>query len=204
MSEAEGTVPPEQPRETSEASKFAAQLEREFDKESDRACIIVAATMIDGALENLLRARLTPSASPQDSLLEGANAPISTLSARIDLAHRIGLLSAKFARDLHLVRRIRNDFAHNLNGCSFSDSGVQSRVMELKVSSGMAGRDPKFRSTFPSGTKGDCLFEVSWRLWYLHWLCGVIKGMGEAPLEFGYIYPVPPSKPVKTEPESSA
>ncbi|MHB1142755.1 MAG: MltR family transcriptional regulator [Sulfuricaulis sp.] len=111
-------------------------LVREFQGESDRACVILSATLLDTALEALLRARLVPNATSTDSLLDGSNAPLASFSARIDMAYRLGLISAQFARDLHIIRRIRNDFAHNISGCTFEDTSVRDRVMALSQSSG--------------------------------------------------------------------
>ena len=45
------------------------------------------------------------------SLFEG-NGPFSTLSSKIDVAYALGLLSSEERRELHLLRKIRNEFAH--------------------------------------------------------------------------------------------
>src|SRR5688572_7702181 len=82
--------------------------------ESDRAAVIISAAMLEDALETMLRSRLVPVAAQSDSLFDGAYAPISTFSAKIDVAFRFGLISGLFAKSLHLVRRVRNDFAHNV------------------------------------------------------------------------------------------
>jgi hypothetical protein len=91
-------------------------LHAEFAKETDRAAVIVAASMLDELLRSILVAKLVPVSSSTDELFDGANAPLGTFSARIEMAYRVGLISVKFSRDLHLVRRIRNDFAHNIHG----------------------------------------------------------------------------------------
>jgi len=115
-------------------------FQTEFGKESDRASVILAAAMLDEALTTLLRGHLVPVAGAADSLLDGAYAPISSFSAKIDLTHRLGLISTPFCRDLHVVRRIRNAFAHNLSGCSFDDSAIRNRVLELERSTRLAER----------------------------------------------------------------
>lgn len=142
-------------------------LRREFEKETDRACAILAVALLDTALETLLRSRLVPVSTGNDSLLDGPYAPIGSFSARIDLAHRIGIVSLQFARDLHLIRRIRNDFVHNISGCTFDDSAVRSRVQELTRSHSYGQRNPETRKAFPVGTKGDFQLTVSWMQWNL-------------------------------------
>ena len=139
----------------------------EFERESDRACVILAAAMLDQSLETLLKARLVPISKPDNDLFNGVYAPLSTFDARIDTTHRIGLISTNLCRDLHIIRKIRNDFAHNITGCSFEDSTVRSRVMELQRSLRLSEREPQVRKRFLKGVKGDFQMVVSWMLWHL-------------------------------------
>src|SRR5437868_9115545 len=87
------------------------RLHAELQAESDRGAVLVAGSMLDVALQQLLVAYFADSGTP-DPLFEGANAPLHSLSAKIDLASRLGFISDGLARDLHVIRRIRNDFAH--------------------------------------------------------------------------------------------
>lgn len=112
-------------------------LHEEFEDESDRACVILAAALLDSALETLLRELLVACSTSEDPLFDSPNAPLASLSTRIEMAYRTGIIDSVFARNLHLVRKIRNDFAHNVSGCTFSDSAVVSRLTELKRSSGL-------------------------------------------------------------------
>ena len=145
-------------------------LNSQFQNESDRACVILAAAMLDNALETLLKGRLAPSASGTDALFDGVNAPFSTFSARIDGCHRLALIDASFARGLHLVRRIRNDFAHNISGCDFADSAVLSRLVELRSAVDFAAVPQELRGTCPPGDRGDFQLIVSLMQWLLHTL----------------------------------
>lgn len=159
---------------------------REFAKESDRACAILSVAMLDRALETILKTRLIPTSSSEDNLLEGAYAPISTFNARIDLVHRLGLISSPLCRDLHIVRKIRNDFAHNIAGCSFEDSSVRSRIIELARSSRVIEQYPEVRKSFPSGYRGDFQMTVSWMLWYLWHLAETVYSIEPAEIEAAY------------------
>jgi len=161
---------------------------REFKKESDRASVILSAAMLDLALESVLKSHLVPTDSPDDSLIGGVYTPISTFNARIDLARRLGLISIKFCRDLHIIRKIRNEFSHNIEGCSFDNSSVRNRVFELMRSSGVAERNPKMRERlFMKGTKGDFEMTISWMLWRLWNLAKEVDTIEPARLEFAYI-----------------
>ena len=142
-------------------------FDEEFLKESDRASVILSATMLDNALETLLRTYLVPIGSQQDNLLEGRYAPIYTFSARIDLAHRIGLISTKLCRDLHMVRRIRNEFSHNVTGCDFNNQSISDRIAELKRSMVISKGFSVARQSLPKGPRGDFQWLISWILFDL-------------------------------------
>jgi DNA-binding MltR family transcriptional regulator len=159
---------------------------REFEKESDRACVILSVAMLERALETLLKAQLAATSSSKDELLEGAYAPISSFNARIDLAHRLGLISARFCRDLHIIRRIRNDFAHDVRRCTFKDASVRARVLELSRSSGLIDKEPETRKRFQRGYRGDFQMIVSWMLYYLWYLSSRVSAMEAASPEPHY------------------
>lgn len=169
------------------ASHWDEVLDREFAKESDRAAVILTGSLFDNALTQLLRISLVASPTSSDDLLDGANAPLSTFSAKINACYRIGLISKQLARDLHLIRSIRNAFAHNVSGCTFDDSSVRSRVLELAKSSGFIERNLKMRKRrFPDGVRGDFLAIASWMLYSINLDIEEAKPMVEAPPEFGY------------------
>jgi hypothetical protein len=92
--------------------KFA----QEFHAESDRAAVILGAAKLDELLRELLEKCFLPKVGDYDELLgdEGGERPLSALSARINAAYRLGLISADFTRSLHRVRKIRNRFAHRV------------------------------------------------------------------------------------------
>lgn len=161
-------------------------FKEEFAKESDRASVILSVAMLDEALATLLRSRLIAVTSADDSLLDGAYAPISSFSARVDLAYRVGLISVQFCRDLHIIRRIRNEFAHNVSGCSFDSATIRSRVIELSRSC-KAIIEGEVRKSFPDGIKGDFQILVSWMLWNLWCNTETVEKIESKSPEFGYL-----------------
>ncbi|MEZ5064312.1 MAG: hypothetical protein R3B81_06225 [bacterium] len=102
----------------------------DFSSESDRAAVILGASRLDLGLRNLLQHVLLPNPSGRDELLDGEG-PLSTFSARIHAAYRLGLITPEFARSLHLVRRIRNEFAHETASSSLDSGAHRDRVREL-------------------------------------------------------------------------
>lgn len=139
----------------------------EFEKESDRAAVILTAAMLEQTLEVLLKASLVPCSSHEDPLFDSAYAPLSAFSAKIEISYRIGLISRLEARILHLVRKIRNEFAHNVTGCSFENASIHSRVVELVRGAGVVAASPHLREGFAHGIKGDFQMTMSWTLWDL-------------------------------------
>jgi hypothetical protein len=100
--------------------------------ETDRGCALMAAAYLDARLEGLLRASFVDS-SVADELLEPAK-PLGSFSSRIDAAFVLGLLGASERRDLHLIRKIRNDFGHNADPITFEFPAIASRCSELTFS----------------------------------------------------------------------
>ena len=162
-------------------------MREQFRTESDRACVILCAALLDQALETILKSRLAPTSTATDELLEGAYAPISTFSARIDISHRLGLISTKLCRDLHIVRKIRNDFAHNISGCSFEDSSVHHRITEHNRSLRLIERNPEVRTSFPEGIRGDFQMMMSWMCWYLSVMPRYVTSIEPSTYEIPYL-----------------
>jgi hypothetical protein len=104
---------------------------RQLANESDRGAVIVSAALLDDALLNMLKQRLCPSLEREDELFERIYAPLGTFAAKIDLAYRVGLINAEFRRILHLMRKLRNDFAHSVHNVDFNEPAVQRRLREL-------------------------------------------------------------------------
>ena len=102
----------------------------EFSKESDRACVILGAARLDILLKQLLSAVLLPSTSSSDELLDG-DSPLGTFSSRIQMSYRLGLLDGEFVRALNLLRRIRNEFAHEASSVSLASASHRDRIKQL-------------------------------------------------------------------------
>lgn len=111
-------------------SEFEAFYE-EFVSDSDRAAVVLGAAKIDDILARILSARLVRPVDEKSDELLNTNSPLGTMSARIDMVFRLGLISKDFRRSLHLIRKIRNTFAHNLEGCSFETPSIKNQTQEL-------------------------------------------------------------------------
>ena len=102
----------------------------EFLKESDRAAVVLGAARLDDLLRQILRKVLVTNSKKDDDLLDPEN-PIGSFGARINLVGRLGLISPSFVRHLHLVRKLRNVFAHESDSISLENSTYIEQVLEI-------------------------------------------------------------------------
>ncbi|MCI5057566.1 MAG: hypothetical protein MRY83_15740 [Flavobacteriales bacterium] len=105
-------------------------LEKEFKSESDRALAILGASAIDHSLGELLERTLIKVSKNQEKLLT-SDGPLSSFSSRIEICYRLGIISIKLRNSLHLIRKIRNDFAHNIVSHKLSGKGTSDKIMTL-------------------------------------------------------------------------
>jgi DNA-binding MltR family transcriptional regulator len=60
-----------------------------------------------------------------------ASGSLGTFSAKIDLAYSLGIYGEKTYRELNMIRKIRNEFAHILGPLNFNSPDVENRCREL-------------------------------------------------------------------------
>jgi hypothetical protein len=121
--------------------QLSAFLE-EFQKETDRAAAVLAVAYIDDRLKELLLSKFVGSQNFVEDLFS-AERPLSSVSAKVSVAYAVGLVSLPVAQDLHLIRRIRNDFAHKVHGLSFRTPEITSRVNEIRILKALQTTDGK-------------------------------------------------------------
>ena len=107
-------------------------LTKEFEGASDRAAAIVGGAFLDEVLSELLQQFLVPDKKSDEKVFEGAG-PLSTFSFRIEMAFRLGLISKRERDTLHTIRSMRNDFAHQLKGISFSSQSIRARCQNIET-----------------------------------------------------------------------
>jgi DNA-binding MltR family transcriptional regulator len=102
-----------------------------LSSESDRACAVLGAALLDAKLEAVFRTRL---GAFQDDLL-GNTQPLGAFGTRIRLACALGWISDDARADLDTIRTIRNDFAHSFDhDLTFTDDSISDRCSNLKTS----------------------------------------------------------------------
>jgi hypothetical protein len=117
-------------RRSFDIQRFVDELDRELTHASDRGLPLVAVAGLERLLELLLSAAVPKSRDP--GALFGANGPLQTVADKTITAHTLGLIPDDEKRELDLLRRVRNQMAHDLD-VSFVTSEVAARCRELEL-----------------------------------------------------------------------
>jgi DNA-binding MltR family transcriptional regulator len=118
-------------------SDFDQDLIDSLNAESNRGIALVAAAILDEALLALLFSTILSTLSDDKhrikirDLLFHEQGPLQTFSAKIDLAYVSGGIEEQERKALHIIRKIRNDFAHTVY-LDFSDQSIQARIGNLR------------------------------------------------------------------------
>ncbi len=104
----------------------------DFNKETERGTALAAAAMLDELLGRVIESFLIPNKGSK-ALLDGFNAPLGTFSSRIASAFALGLVSEVEYRECELIRKVRNEFAHQIK-VSFKTEKVVSLCAQLQLS----------------------------------------------------------------------
>jgi hypothetical protein len=98
--------------------------------ETDRACAVLGAALLDEKLKSLFVRRLRDGSK---KLFQKYGA-LSTFSSRIDMARALSWISEDVQVDLDQIRDIRNDFAHHVDHkLSFANQSIAARCRNLLV-----------------------------------------------------------------------
>jgi len=109
-------------------SELLFRIKAELGKESDRGCALVAAAYLEDELVELLKRFLIKQPDAASKALFDFNGPLGTFSAKIRMAHALGLISTETQKGLDILRKIRNEFAHLHEPVTFQSDAVKQRT----------------------------------------------------------------------------
>jgi DNA-binding MltR family transcriptional regulator len=101
------------------------------------ATAILGAVMVEHEIEILLRARLKKKDDPTWHELLDESGPFRSLHAKITMGHALGIYDEKLRDDLHVVRAIRNAFAHSKKLLTFDNALI---IEELRAANSFNAR----------------------------------------------------------------
>jgi DNA-binding MltR family transcriptional regulator len=122
---------------SAEATQRMMTLIEEINGQTDRGAAIVGAAWLEESISAALESYLHPNPKSWKRLFEG-NGPLGTFSAKIDLSRLLGLTSDIINSDLHILREIRNQFAHQVVHkadqlkLGFSTPYIRDKCLSLK------------------------------------------------------------------------
>lgn len=130
-----------------EALERELALVQELEHQSDRGAAIIGLAWVEEALQAALESFLEDDKTARDRLFRPSG-PLSSLSAKIDLARLLGMITAVIAADLHVLRKIRNDFAHSVlaednSALSFETPYIKDKCIALKCVTHEKLRNPR-------------------------------------------------------------
>jgi len=162
-----------------EAERYFEFLDilREFDKlftfneKDDRNIVIMGASFLEMALMHVLRAFLPEDDKEVEKLFNSSNGALATFSSKISMAYALGLMDKIVKDDLHLIRKIRNEFAHNLV-VTFDDKKIADWCKSLQWH-----KEAMLRQPPPDATIRD-LFQVGVHqvIAHLHGCISIARG----------------------------
>lgn len=107
------------------------ELRRIFRSKSDRpdyAVALLNSSVMDRMLEQLLRIKMV---SKDERLLKdlfSERGPMGNLNSKIQMATALGLIEARAAEEMNMIRIVRNAFAHSTGEISFETPEVASVI----------------------------------------------------------------------------
>lgn len=112
------------PQDSAARIRAIFEFRKSLLNETDRGAVLMAAAFMDDQLKAMLMARLVDDKKMVHRAFD-FNGPLGTFSSRIDFSYLLGILPKNAQRDLHIIRKIRNIFAHSAAPLTYDDDSVK-------------------------------------------------------------------------------
>ena len=173
-----------------------------------RTIAIVTAAYIDDYLTGLIKKKMPGLNSALATRLFGDRGSISTLASKIDIARALGAIPPAQAKEVVLIARIRNRFAHQLDVDSFDHPTVADLVDALQsgrsVTMKQEGKEPvaldadwSRTQRFASAALGLCTFIMMEYVDKKPWRYSIQLGPDGKPVPSRSISVIPPQTNTK-------
>jgi hypothetical protein len=128
------------PEQKEKAFQLFADLSEYFRllrKETDRGCAMIVVAHLDYLLGELLKASMIQDEEHRKEIAQffKDNELLGNFGTRIKLARYLNIISSELRKDLDTIRKIRNDFAHQLKFEDFNTPTIKNRCMNCWTSS---------------------------------------------------------------------
>lgn len=103
-----------------------------YDHSSERAMAIVLSAIVENHLTALLRLLMRRQKALADELFN-PNGPLGPFGTKIRLAYMLRIVDEPTYKDLIIINRIRNRFAHDLSVKSFEDPQITAWIHNMHI-----------------------------------------------------------------------
>lgn len=148
--------------------------------QSDRGAAILGGAYVESILEGAIKSKLVDlkldgSQTLFDRIFKGYG-PLATFSSKIDLGFGLQLIGERSYRDLAIIRRIRNAFAHDLEpntpdkALTFQVQSIVDRCSNLWIPKNYATKEMEWMKEngqldHPRGQFIYAVVWISWLIW---------------------------------------
>jgi Mannitol repressor len=101
-----------------------ARATKEIETESARSAAVLGSALLEDVMRLVILTRMPDLGEPEQDVLFFGSGPLSTFSARIQVAYALGLIGKKARHDLNTIREIRNALAHTSTELNFETPEV--------------------------------------------------------------------------------
>jgi DNA-binding MltR family transcriptional regulator len=114
------------------SNKIAAAV-RQIGENSDRGVAIIAAAILEERLNDAIKRRWVDSPTAVQRMLQvDGGGPLGSFGPKIDLVYLMGLISADGHKDMKIIKKIRNKFAHYIDVDTFETPTIKNWCFDLK------------------------------------------------------------------------
>lgn len=108
------------------------ELLRTVSKRTDTAYVVVTVTVLEDLLEQAILSQMRELSNTVYARLFTGYGPLSTFSAKIDLAYALELIDQETTTEFHAIRELRNEFAHARTMAHFAKGELQPIFQRLR------------------------------------------------------------------------
>ena len=104
----------------------------DLGRRSQAGSVLLLTTQLDDALERRIRYSMPQLSNTMRDKLFSGYGPFATFNVRIDVAYAMGYINADAHHDFHVMRAIRNRFAHPRGLVHFESNKIRDLIRTFK------------------------------------------------------------------------
>lgn len=103
-----------------------------LNHDSDLSCVLIGTSYLSELLGSAIRTVLRKSNTTENMLTPGKGV-LGSFKSRVDLAYCLDIIQKEDRKDLDVIGKIRNSFAHKHLAFDFSDKEVEKECLSLNA-----------------------------------------------------------------------